>query len=204
MAACTFQRNVRPFTIPAKAQCFPAVPCRLRVLKFQCFSHSRTSSISTCDCRPVPATSVSNLPLAAFSIAMSAIGLTAQRAFAEEVIAQNAPTISQEDIEILAASSTGSGVDQIMVSLLFGVVVVLLVVVTGGVAYMNISQWLDSRQEKEDRDKAGKEGLSSTAAASRTGGADEEDVVVPLKRAIRIKKEKGRGFAAPSELTRGS
>ncbi|GIL90381.1 hypothetical protein Vretifemale_18028 [Volvox reticuliferus] len=202
MAASTLQRNVRPFSATAKARCVAAVPCRMRVLKLKCCSHAKIPFVQNFDHRHAPAAPASNLPFAAISIAMTAIGLTAQRAFAEEAIAKSSPTISPEDIEILAASSTGSGIDQVVVSLLFGVVVFLLVLVTGGVAYMNISQWLDNRQEKEDRDKAGKEGPSARDAASGTSAvAGEEDDVVPLKRAIRIKKEKGRGFAAPAEFT---
>ncbi|KAG2432034.1 hypothetical protein HYH02_013104 [Chlamydomonas schloesseri] len=104
----------------------------------------------------------------------------------------------------MAASQPDGGFQSIIVGLLFGTVVLLLVIVTGGVAYINIKQWLDARQEKEDRDK--EKAAPAAASSAKSGGkagAEEADgdVVVPLKRANRIKKEKGKGFAAADQFT---
>ncbi|GLC36418.1 hypothetical protein PLESTF_001258400 [Pleodorina starrii] len=188
-------RQIQPFT--GRRLSSVAVPCRTRVVKVQCLNQQSKQSAGLYN---QEAKAGSNLPLA-ISVALGSIGLIARTAFAEEVVSQSAPTISPEDVEILAASSSGSGIDQVLVSLLFGVVVLLLVVLTGGVAYMNISQWLDNRQEKEDRDKATKDvALGSTAseAKSDTDGGE----VISLKRASRIKKEKGKGFAAAEFTSR--
>eukprot|EP00198_Chlamydomonas_reinhardtii_P001917 XP_001691253.1 predicted protein [Chlamydomonas reinhardtii] len=100
--------------------------------------------------------SPSVLPLA--SLAALTTLFTASRAMAVEV-----PEVSAEDITIMAASQPDAGIQSIIVGLLFGTVVALLLVVTGGVAYINIKQWLDARQEKEDRDK---EKAAPAAAAS--------------------------------------
>lgn len=67
----------------------------------------------------------------AVSTALGAVAWMAPRAFAVEATSTK---ISPGDVEILAANSTGSGVDQVVVSVLFGVVAFLLVVVTGGVS----------------------------------------------------------------------
>lgn len=92
-----------------------------------------------------------------------------------------------------SASGKGYGLEDFLVTLLFGTVVLLLAVVTGGVAYINLKQWLDNRQEKQDREGAVLPAASEPANTSAAAPSDE--VVVPLKRASRIKKEKGKGFA---------
>ncbi|EFJ41091.1 hypothetical protein VOLCADRAFT_107832 [Volvox carteri f. nagariensis] len=198
MVANILLHRVRPFVAPKLPS--TAVPCRTRVLVVNCFHKQARLSIEPNEQGPKEAL-MSNLPLA-ISVALGAIGLTAQRANADEVISQNIPTLSPEDVEILAANSAGSGIDQAFVSLLFGVVVLLLVVVTGGVAYMNISQWLDNRQEQEDREKAVQEITSTAAAGGSKAGGDDGDEVISLKRASRVKKEKGKGFAAPEFTSR--
>ncbi|KXZ46939.1 hypothetical protein GPECTOR_39g433 [Gonium pectorale] len=148
----------------------------------------------------------------AMGVALGALGITASRVLAEEVatpvLDAGALTISAEDANTLAASGTGSSIDQILVSILFGVVVLLLVIVTGGVAYINIKQFLDGRQESEDREREGKAPLfAASSGSSKSRAKDDSDdeegeVVVPLKRASRIKKEKGKGFASSEFTTR--
>ncbi|PNW83029.1 hypothetical protein CHLRE_06g303700v5 [Chlamydomonas reinhardtii] len=118
-------------------------------------------------------------------------------------MAVEVPEVSAEDITIMAASQPDAGIQSIIVGLLFGTVVALLLVVTGGVAYINIKQWLDARQEKEDRDKekAAPAAAASSSAAKSSGKEEDPNAVVPLKRANRIKKEKGKGFAAADQFT---
>lgn len=70
--------------------------------------------------------SPSVLPLA--SLAALTTLFTASRAMAVEV-----PEVSAEDITIMAASQPDAGIQSIIVGLLFGTVVALLLVVTGGV-----------------------------------------------------------------------
>jgi len=80
-----------------------------------------------------------------------------------------------------------TGSSNLMVSVLAGIVFLLLVVVTGGIAYLSLKTWLDNRQEEED--KQGRKKKPIAAAASKS---DDEDDDAPRQR-VRVKKEK-RGF----------
>ncbi|KAG2496974.1 hypothetical protein HYH03_004980 [Edaphochlamys debaryana] len=172
-----------------------------------------------------PATeSGASLPYA-FSIAFGALALSATRALADEapmaaadasaaaggasaksVIDPAVAAMQAADAQVMAAAG-GTNIMDYVVGALFGLVILLLSIVTLGVAYINIKQFLDSRQEKDDRAKAlggfqPSSGKDKDAKGSKP--SDEKvdgEVVVPLRRAARIKKEKGRGFASAEELS---
>ena len=57
-----------------------------------------------------------------------------------------------------------------IVGTMFGIIVFLLVIVTAGVAYINLKQFLDNRQEEEDRQGKARKlqpAAGSSAAASK-------------------------------------
>lgn len=81
-----------------------------------------------------------------------------------------------------------------IVGTMFGIIILLLAIVTAGVAYINLKQFLDNRQEEEDRKGKARNtqpAASSSAAASKE---EEESIASSLKRGSRQKKEKGKGF----------
>ncbi|GFR52462.1 hypothetical protein Agub_g14967 [Astrephomene gubernaculifera] len=197
MAAITMQR-IRPF-----AGVTTTFPCRTRIVtRAQLIPKRKCTSNDKID--KARAASFGEKLSMAIPLSLGALAVAAPRAMSEDLATMPTSSPAATDDALLLALSTPSGsIEELIVPLLFGVVALLLTVVTGGVAYINIKQWLDNRQEKEDRDRDEKglknpfESGRSSAAKAGSGEAEAEDgeVVVPLKRASRLRKEKGKGFA---------
>lgn len=76
---------------------------------------------------------------------------------------------------------------EVVITVLFTLVVVLLATLTAGVAYLSIKQWLDSRQEKEDRERSSKPVVASLAGSQTSAGQDQ-----PKQKVKREKKGFGQ------------
>ncbi|KAF8066389.1 hypothetical protein HT031_002713 [Scenedesmus sp. PABB004] len=105
------------------------------------------------------------------------------------LLARAAAAAAGEDAEVDAAFSAvqeqSAGSTDLVVSVLAAVVFALLVLVTGGVAYLTLKTWLDDKQEKEDRTTPAPLASSASAAADT---AEAE-----AKKRVRVRREK-RGF----------
>ncbi|PNH10057.1 hypothetical protein TSOC_003230 [Tetrabaena socialis] len=151
-----------------------------------------------------PAAGVPSRAGIAVSLAASlaaAFSLTAFSARAEEAVSE----LNQFDVNEATAATldtlNSASSTELIVAVLFGIVVFLLAILTGGVAYINIKQFLDSREESEDREKRLRELKivnESEASSAKPKGATDADgeVIVSLRRASRVKKAEGKGFSA--------
>uniref|UniRef100_A0A383VL83 Uncharacterized protein n=1 Tax=Tetradesmus obliquus TaxID=3088 RepID=A0A383VL83_TETOB len=102
------------------------------------------------------------------------------------------PAFAAEDFSVDAAyeavQQQSAGSTDLVVSVLAVTVFALLVVVTGGVAYLALKSWLDERQEKQDKEYRP---LVTRAPAAATSSFEEKEE----KRRVREKREK-KGFGS--------
>lgn len=83
------------------------------------------------------------------------------------------------------------------ITILFSSFVLVLTVVTAGVIYLSVKNYSDNKQEKEDKERAGKPTpLGSKKVLGNFDTPDREDKVLSLRKEGRVKKEKGRGFGS--------
>lgn len=126
------QQRVRPF---ATSCMLPRCPTRVAILTRN--KITQVCAATAGDKSQAPTLPTSGIVTASAAAALGAWSFAAQRAIADELPAAAASTVSSiGDIVVdTSASGKGYGLEDFLVTLLFGTVVLLLAVVTGGVSH---------------------------------------------------------------------
>eukprot|EP00798_Chlamydomonas_sp_ICE-L_P021051 gene21051-27927_t len=181
--------SIKPFTA-SSPRALPSILPRRNVLANLAPAASPTEHVS-----PAPANTFSGLAVPSIAFATLNV-LLPPLAWAE----QGATNLS-ESPEATAAAAAVVGdngyIQSIVVTVLFASVVILLTVVTLGVAYLTFSTWQDNTKEKTDAESKGAELKIVDSAGNATAAKKLMDEGNPFK--AKVKRDKTKGFGSASQ-----
>jgi len=115
----------------------------------------------------------------------------------------NNEALVNESVEaVLSANQSQQTGYDLFVSVAFLIVIGCLAVVTLGVAYLSLRQFLDAREEDEDqaKKKIGITGLPQDKSKGKGSATEvEEEPILSLRRSTMAKRDKTKGFGAVKE-----